>query len=472
MNNQKYNVGSLLNEMSKVELGDKRLNRRVGLISEALSGHSGESFPKAFGSEAFIEAFYRILRNPRVNYRELLEPHIKASCERVGAEHAEVLVLHDTTKIKLKPDASREYIGWVDYSKRVGVLTEGFFGHFALAVSADEKKIPLGVIGFEPFRRQEIPNANNRYKYSNPNKESRRWGSMVDETEVKLGKKSTAIHIMDSEGDSYGLISNLTENGNHFVIRGYHNRVLKNNSKRLHEVLEKQTCVCLREVKLASRKKEIRYTKRHPKRESRIAKLGFSSGSVEIERPGSAVGERLRSIQLNVVHVFEIDPPKDVEPIDWKLYTTEPVDTEEQILRIVDFYRSRWMIEEYFKALKTGCGYEKRNLESYETWLNALALLIPVAWQLLMMRELSRREQPELASDYFSQSQLKILKQRAHRKLSENPTVKEAMLSIASLGGHLRSNGPPGWQVIGRGFYDLLMMDVGYQLATAERCDQ
>jgi IS4 transposase len=47
------------------------------------------------------------------------------------------------------------------------------------------------------------------------------------------------------------------------------------------------------------------------------------------------------------------------------LYTSEPIDTAEQLLTIVDQYRSRWVIEEFFKALKTGCAFEKRQLESY-----------------------------------------------------------------------------------------------------------
>lgn len=463
-------VGSLYSEMSKSELGDKRLSHRVGMVSEALCGNSADSFPKAFGSEAFIEGFYRLLRNPRVDYREILNAHIQASCERVTASHDEILVLHDTTKFKLKPDESREEIGWIHYNK-FREATEGFFGHFALAVSSDSRKIPLGVIGFEPFRRQEPPSGKT-YKYRTTDKESLRWGELVEQSEKKLSSTTRLIHVMDSEADMYHLFSQLTDSGNRFVIRGWHNRMLEKEGLLLNDSLQKQACVCDREVQISSRKKNAKGKKRHLKRESRVAKLSFSSGEIEINRPHVARVEALQSIQLNIVHVYEVDAPKGVEPIDWKLYTTEPIGTEKEILRVVDFYRARWLIEEYFKALKTGCSYEKRDLESYKTWLNALALLIPVAWQLLMMRELSRREQEEAASDYFSRSQLKILELKAHRKLPENPTVQEAMLAIASLGGHLRSNGPPGWQVIGRGFYDLLMMDLGYHVAKSERCDQ
>ena len=42
-----------------------------------------------------------------------------------------------------------------------------------------------------------------------------------------------------------------------------------------------------------------------------------------------------------------------MEPVDWLLLTSEPIDTDEQILEVVDIYRARWLIEEYFSALKT-----------------------------------------------------------------------------------------------------------------------
>ena len=80
----------------------------------------------------------------------------------------------------------------------------------------------------------------------------------------------------------------------------------------------------------------------------------FSSAVVRLKRPSHAEKELPGQLAINVVHVRETDAPNGQEPIDWTLLTTEPVETDEQISRVVDFYRSRWLIEEYFKALKTG----------------------------------------------------------------------------------------------------------------------
>ena len=147
----------------------------------------------------------------------------------------------------------------------------------------------------------------------------------------------------------------------------------------------------------------------------------------------------------------------------------------EQVLKIIDCYRGRWRIEEFFKALKTGCAFEKRQLESRQTLLNALALFIPVAWILLRLRTAARSDESIPAGAVLDPEQILVLRkasQVTHKlALPETPSAREAMLAIARFGGHLRSNGDPGWMVLGRGYQDLLMMVVGYRLATT-RCDQ
>ena len=121
------------------------------------------------------------------------------------------------------------------------------------------------------------------------------------------------------------------------------------------------------------------------------------------------------------------------------------------------------MIEEYFKALKTGCAYEKRQLETAHSLLNALALLAPVAWRLLLLRHLSREAPERPASAALTPTQLAVLRAVAKRPIPDKPTVQDAMLAIAGLGGHLPRNGDPGWLVLGRGMHDLLLLELGWR---------
>ena len=149
--------------------------------------------------------------------------------------------------------------------------------------------------------------------------------------------------------------------------------------------------------------------------------------------------------------------------MEWFLLTDLPISNDEQIAFVVDCYRGRWTVEEYFKALKTGCQYEKRQLETAHSLLNALAVLAPVAWRLLLLRHLARHAPERPASAALTSSQLDVLHAVAKRPISARPTVREAMLAIAGLGGHLPRNGDPGWLVLGRGMHDLLLLELGWR---------
>ncbi|MBN2800237.1 MAG: transposase [Deltaproteobacteria bacterium] len=141
----------------------------------------------------------------------------------------------------------------------------------------------------------------------------------------------------------------------------------------------------------------------------------------------------------------------------WLLWTTLPVDTEEQISRVVDIYRKRWLIEEHFKALKTGCSLEKRQARSLGSWLNTAALRMPQAWRLLRLRLLSRKEHGLPASVVFSPLEVRILQQLVPKaKLRRAPKLRAAMLAVANLEGFQRSNGEPVWLILGRGLEKLL----------------
>ena len=46
--------------------------------------------------------------------------------------------------------------------------------------------------------------------------------------------------------------------------------------------------------------------------------------------------------------------------------------------------------------------------------------------------------------------------------------MRDALLAVAKLGGHIRNNGEPGWLVLGRGYDELLTLEVGFRLASAQ----
>ena len=86
-----------------------------------------------------------------------------------------------------------------------------------------------------------------------------------------------------------------------------------------------------------------------------------------------------RLIDAAVVVTEVSPPPPGEEPIDWMLLTNEPVRNQEDAWRIVEWYERRWVVEEYHKALKTGCRIEDLQFTAVERLQPAIALLSAAA---------------------------------------------------------------------------------------------
>ncbi len=283
--------------------------------------------------------------------------------------------------------------------------------------------------------------------------------------DLNLAGRVAAIHVADREGDQYALLSALVEAKRAFVIRSFQDRRLAGEDEaRLRAVASAAKFTVRREVPLSPRA-DIKGPKgqRHPARRHRTAKLSFAAVSVALPRTADAPKSAPLTVPLSVIHVLEREPPPGQPPVEWFLLTSLPIHDDAAILYAVDCYRARWTIEEYFKALKTGCQFERRQLESAHSLLNALAILAPVAWRLLLLRHLARAEPSAPAAAALTEKQLEVLRAVAKKPLRPRPNAREAMLAVAALGGHLKSNGDPGWLVVGRGMHDLLLLEIGWR---------
>lgn len=209
---------------------------------------------------------------------------------------------------------------------------------------------------------------------------------------------------------------------------------------------------------------------RHPGRVERDATLHMRWGPITISRR-PYTESTTPTLAVSAVHVCEPKPPPGETPIEWMLFTSEAVQTVADATAVVDRYRARWVIEEYIKALKTGCAFEKRQLTSLAGLVRALALFIPMAWRLLVLCHLDRVDRPLSVQRVFDTGHLLLLRKllgRRRHQLPPRPTVRDAMIDIAALGGHITNNGAPGWLVLGRGLSRFLEAELGWQLARAE----
>jgi hypothetical protein len=457
-------IPSLGEEYAGADLGDLRLSKRLLGIAERMAEQPDRSFPKAMHGEAELEAVYRFFQNEKVTWRSVLAPHVARTVSRVANCAEPIVVAHDTTEFGFGGEAR------IDLG-RLLQQGRGFYGHFALAVGGREIRDPLGVLALKVIVRDEERVTESAVaRHRNPDKEQRRWLELAEEVEAALEGCIKPIHVMDREADSYEIFDGMMSAGRRFVIRLTHNRVLQGGESKLFDELKQVEGIAEREVPLGHRKRSAApsHRKIHPPRAARSAKLAFAATTVCLPRPPHLESSLAKKLQLNVVRVFEVDTPAGCEPVEWRLVTTEPIDTTEQVLAIVDFYRKRWVIEEIFKSLKTGCSVEKRQLESLDGLLKMIALFVPIAWSLLRLRVLARESADTPADIVLTQAQIAILQSTPRSKArigSRHPSVRDALLAIAALGGHLPRNGEPGWITLHRGYEELLTLERGWLLA-------
>jgi hypothetical protein len=456
-------VPSLAVEVADADLGDARLNRRLALLAERLAERPAESFPKAL-DDAELEAAYRFFGNDQVTDEAILAPHIRQSCRR-AAEVPRIIVAHDTSQFEFPGQAKRHGLG-----RLIKPSAQGFFGHVSLAVTADEDRIPLGVVALETIFRLKKSIGTKNWTPDQSLGESARWLRAVDVVEERLDDRVEAIHVMDREADQYALLAALIASNRPFVIRSFQDRRLASgDAQRLRDAARAAKAVLRRDVPLSPRPHiPGPQGQRHPARRQRIARLSYAATTVELKRTPAARKSRSKSLHVNVIHVFERKTPAGQPAVEWFLLTNLPTDSDEAIAFAVDCYRARWTIEEFFKALKTGCQFEKRQLESAHSLVNALAVFSQVAWRLLLLRSLARSKSSRSSSSALTPKQLQVLRAVAKRPLPSRPTARDTMLAVAALGGHIKSNGDPGWIVLGRGMHDLLLLELGWRAKEQE----
>jgi hypothetical protein len=337
-----------------------------------------------------------------------------------------------------------------------------------LAVSADGRREPLGVLAIKTwFRGEKKVVRSTQARRSDDERESKRWLDQSLDVEKVVPEGVTLIHVEDREGDIFESLFERTKHKMHFIVRAQGTRSIDVEGERgnLLEHLRGQDVMFEREVRLSRRQVRSGNHNTYGDRDGRPATLAVRAAEVFV-CPPVAGASTATPLLVNAVHVLEVNPPEDGDVVEWLLLTTERIDTHADIEFVIDSYRARWVIEEYFKALKTGCAYESRQLESYTALLRLLSVFSVVAWRLLWMRFLAHHSPPSAATLVATADELAYLE--ADGRLEKNATVADFLRAVARLGGHLKHNGAPGWQVLWRGYRKLRDRAEGFALARAK----
>lgn len=120
-------------------------------------------------------------------------------------------------------------------------------------------------------------------------------------------------------------------------------------------------------------------------------------------------------------------------------------------------YEDRWLIEEYHKVIKTGCGIESHALRSADRLEPMIGLISVLGIRLFQLKLVGRIDKTRRAKNHVPSSSLRALKLLSPQLVHSRLTVYEFVREVAKLGGFLarKHDGEPGWQTIWRGHQKL-----------------
>jgi len=432
-------------EFEGIDLGDRRLNKRSVRIAEALAAAPSASINAA--TEGWTDTFaaYRFFSNPSVQADEILRPH-RAATERRIREHAVVLMVQDTTEYDFSAHPP------IDAQCLETPERFGFYDHTHLAATPDQ--LCLGVVGTEQFDRAPETLGKTRERKPLPieEKESFRWltGYRLASELRQSCPTTQIISVADCEADIYELFVEAQQHPTpaDFIIRAKENRCTpqRDPERGTHTYQKVHDQLARAEVRVG-RTVDLPQT---PQRRARKAELEIRALTIELKPP--AARSSLPRVSLQFVLVSEVNGPGDGTDVSWLLMTNLPIDTDEAILQVIDYYIARWVVEIYFRTLKTGCRVEKIQLETMSRLKNCLAFYKIIAWRILYLTYLNRTT-PELpCTAVFDDCEWKSIWQVVKKTpLPETtPTLGEFLPLLTRLGGYNNrpSEPPPGPQVM------------------------
>jgi len=460
--------------MQSADLRDKRLEKRLNSLLDSLSKSSTASIPAACNDRAEMVAAYRFFDNEKVEFENVLEPHIDATCRRV-AKQSVVLLVQDTTELDLtRPAAQMQGTGPLHQGKRRGALL-----HPLIAFTTDGT--PLGTVYAEAWAREARTDkakqsANKRRVACNQKKlcekETYRWLETAQQCQTIKAEcpETQLIMVADRESDITEVIDYCNSQDDFdWVIRGGVDRILSKSSQR--EASVKVRDELLRGKTRFEKQMPIRSRvswgspslKQHPSqadRDARAITCTVHAAQVCLNDPRRDASERNPDgVTVNAVLVSEVDPPEGVQAVQWLLLTSLPIRGKKQIESIIDHYEKRWVIELYFKVLKSGCKIESRRFEHMDRFLPALALYMIIAWRSLYVCRLSRTHEDSSCELIYEKAEWQGVWQMVKRSPPPKrvPRLMEMTKIVAQLGGYVnrKNSGPPGPQTMWLGLQQM-----------------
>jgi len=461
-----FAVDWAIDHFGGIDLGDKRRNDRLYFSVAAMIEHPEGSLPAKFRDPAALDGFYRLMNSEHVTHDALIHAAARNTWRRMEEHQGTVLILHDDTVLDYST-LSIPDLGQVGNGNG-----RGLYAHNSLAITAEGTV--LGLAGQLLHKRRKVKKTESRAARKNArDRESRLWTDACKLLPVAPEGKRW-VDVADRGSDVMEFLAYEKGAGREYVVRSKHNRNVQVCqpdgtilSTKLHDYIRSKTV-------MSSRPRTYDLSE-SADRSARKVELSMSWAMLDLMPPRQPRGDYERvPLRVWVVRVWEANPPDGEKGIEWILLTNVEVKGEEDAWERVEWYIQRWKVEEWHKGMKTGMGIEDLQFTTRDSLEPAIAVLSVVALWLLEMRDGSRDEQKrnQKASECVPLLWVRVLSSWRHRCFRDEWTYGEFVHALARLGGHQnrKSDHPPGWIVLWRGWSQLQAMIAGAIAIQPDNC--
>ena len=429
------------------------------MLHEALVACPGPRIRRLGGNRSGEIRFRRFLHNSAVTASEMSRHAGGLTAGRVAGRH--VVAVQDTSELALNPRRGRERYGPVAKGRAAGLLL-----HPVLAVEAGTGAL-LGLVSMRVWNRAQGKLAPRRER-ATADKESQRWIEGTAEAGMVLGEAASITMVADRESDVYELFAARPANVDLIVRAGQNRRVatLPDEPDLLFAFIDGQP----------EQGRFVTAIPAAPGRAARDASLAIRYASVMLRRPLHGADPALpKTLAVMLVDVREVTIPEDgSKPLQWRLLTTHAVASMADARRIIDLYRSRWTIEEYFRTLKTAAfDIEAAEIGDPHAMINLVAAAAIAAVTIKQLVQARDGGTDQILNDAFEADDQPILEAvcatlegKTERQKNPHPKGSLAFAAwvIARLGGWTGYYGKPGPKVMGIGLQDFRAIKYGASL--------
>jgi hypothetical protein len=447
-----------LETFGRAALPDARLNVRLLEVAGALVAKPSDSIPQACGKAKATKGAYRFIENKRVNPQSLIDASAQATTGRCAGRET-ILAIQDTSPLSFTHHPKTRGLGPIDDAD-----ARGLFLHSTLAVSAEGEII--GLLEAQMWTRDPNDRHHAQKRRSLPieEKESVKWlrgmqGARRAFASLPAPMRPRLIHVMDREGDIHEVFEDILKAGDDAVVRASRNRSVDDPNEHAYEAVRATPVLERRSIEVP----------RSEDRPARTAPVEVRACRVRLT-PDTSRWPGRNPLDLTLVEIWEPNPPGEVEPLHWRIWTTERVETAADARKVSGIYENRWRIEDVHLVLKSGCRIEERQFDAVDRIERALALFLNIAVRIVRLRDCAKKRPEAPCTEELAEEEWRALWEYRNRcrvpREQKPPTMREAILWIGALGGHMgrKADGMPGVRTLWKGWRDLMLLTEAYRI--------